>query len=847
MRLRLSVQRHALPQVDLVWGVPDDPAHATTTVSQLLTEVNDIVPLESEAWGLEDYVAQLGSFELLHFSRLSQILKDEDHVTIRPIQTVEVRERTLTGRLQIDSGGRHLIDGVPFGRQLLRRPVRPIVHIPSPDISTALPEAMSENQLAIAPRGSEDIDVASRNPAANEDMDVDGEDVGNYNPPLRPRKRQRRNSNTPDRSERSVHFEDGGAPGNDQALFAFPSDDDNTEDEFHTDGDSDTSSGSESATGNTSVSSGSSEASSSSESEEPSGSESSDDSSAVNLASDTSSSEDESSDDSSALDLLASDLSSSEDESSDSEPEHLSSKTMRPVSGIASDTTAGVQNPKSNDGNGPETEAGNNQRIRRVPPGQGLKEMREWEAAHGVPNHRLTATFNMSNREEVSEPSSRTLSNDVPAASNEEEILEKTRQRLLTKLGAASTPGLIDGVGETEQAPSVEVRAVSMDNTQQATGTSTSPEVSTAKEATSDRPSEELSEQSTPKRARLDLSGARRMLFGSLGVRNPKTKEEEEKLQKRLAAKQAKKAIPIAQPEETEQEDKSPTDPELWKKKVKLMAFECCDEGVELSAPPFPFQQRWDPQQQLRPKGKKRKRKQRTNQEEGYYGDDGEYYEDEGKYYEGEGEYYDVRYYDDSYYADGAEDGWEGLDYDDPVGTATNDAAESQLLQDAATTTLRSESPDLPIVPENHSTLPVVDLTTANAGDVITFKRFEMSAATGWEPSVSDARSARVEEVTEEGAIVLKLAKRDRPQKKIQYDSRGNRLYDRFEMAGVTEDEEEGFLELDITDVLDPRLLQAAAQPASCGDGNGEKQDEIAGEDGAATVEEVTTAAITAE
>jgi hypothetical protein len=44
--------------------------------------------------------------------------------------TAEERARTLTGRHQISDDGRHLVDGVPFGRPYLRNPKRPAVRIP---------------------------------------------------------------------------------------------------------------------------------------------------------------------------------------------------------------------------------------------------------------------------------------------------------------------------------------------------------------------------------------------------------------------------------------------------------------------------------------------------------------------------------------------------------------------------------------------------------------------------------------------------------------------------------------------------------------------------------------------
>jgi hypothetical protein len=50
--------------------------------------------------------------------------------SIRPLLTAEVRSRTLCGRHQISEDGRHLVDGIPFGRPYLKQPRRPAVRIP---------------------------------------------------------------------------------------------------------------------------------------------------------------------------------------------------------------------------------------------------------------------------------------------------------------------------------------------------------------------------------------------------------------------------------------------------------------------------------------------------------------------------------------------------------------------------------------------------------------------------------------------------------------------------------------------------------------------------------------------
>jgi hypothetical protein len=54
-----------------------------------------------------------------------------------------------------------------------------------------------------------------------------------------------------------------------------------------------------------------------------------------------------------------------------------------------------------------------------------------------------------------------------------------------------------------------------------------------------------------------------------------------------------------------------------WRDKIVYRAVECVEDGVELSEPPFPFVQRWDPQQQFTKKQRngRSKRKDRDNEQ----------------------------------------------------------------------------------------------------------------------------------------------------------------------------------------------------------------------------------------
>lgn len=82
MRLHLTVQRHGLPAARVLWTTtgPGPAQVSVGTISQLLEQINDIIPLESEHWGLEDYTVEVGDYECLHFQEANQVLKEDDEV-----------------------------------------------------------------------------------------------------------------------------------------------------------------------------------------------------------------------------------------------------------------------------------------------------------------------------------------------------------------------------------------------------------------------------------------------------------------------------------------------------------------------------------------------------------------------------------------------------------------------------------------------------------------------------------------------------------------------------------------------------------------------------------------------
>ena len=111
---------------------------------------------------------------------------------------------------------------------------------------------------------------------------------------------------------------------------------------------------------------------------------------------------------------------------------------------------------------------------------------------------------------------------------------------------------------------------------------------------------EEAQESNSPhRRAKLNVSGAKRMLFGSLGLKTPMSKEDEDNTREKLM----KNARVLKEPQNQDQAVGVPdlaaiADDDSWRDKIELRAVECCHTGIQLSDPPFPFVQRWDPQQQ---------------------------------------------------------------------------------------------------------------------------------------------------------------------------------------------------------------------------------------------------------
>ncbi|TKA73149.1 hypothetical protein B0A49_03841 [Cryomyces minteri] len=1019
MRLRLSIRRHALPAVEILWNTGDEKT-SSTTVAQFLEQVNEIVPLEAEQWGFEDYVVEITGYECLHFQKLENVCRDEDVVSIRPLQTSEVRARTLSGRYQISSDGKHLIDGIAFGRSYLRRPDRPPIKIPprkrrrvthsndDEDEPLTIKEATVSqggvlsttfghmerteeygNLLEFQRRSEHDDGPGEpsrkRKRVQFEDGRVNGgleaeEDDEDFVPGrskakrraiatidggARPRTRSAEqprnngrqglellslasdeedeidenfdigtdsNSSTSDSSEHSTDEMTEARSEEDEEIVNMSSDSDSSEDtsSFDDASDSDSSEGTNveieklisvrkskargsisdlGSSETTSVSTASSESTSSSSDDEESSSQ------------EEASSEGE-------VPSERDDSSSEDGPSEDEEPEEITSRftndqrsTLHNVDVLRADLQKGLDAVRLAMYRPATSEAGkqyfqatedraswectNNSRKKKTHKlskplrnSVSLKNVlskhnqersndlsssdapvqaetatgtestgssdTKWQSSSAVssrpktvrafvpPYHGKTATKSRNQRRKAAKklnyfkklnvlPPDATLEDLKKYSKPEEEMgdsdahvgrtekssqevnFEARRQALLAAIASG-------GVEITRNRPDMIMNDAIDDNVvniavdMPAAGGSNDAAVNDGQNEGSERETAvnepllggtDENEARKKRRMKLDVAGSRRLLFGSLGLRTPKTHEDSEKLRSRLMeqAKSKKYSTAIATTTDTAVsvtgadtlEEDAEGDLDAWKCKIKLTAVECCDDHVQLSTPPFPFYQRWDPQQQnypCGPSGKKRKR----NSKKYYQGGQAETYEPYEPEYE-EDEHVTLNYDD---YEDERLPGADAGETFDDHKYDEDEMVDDQLMQEIDSAAAH-ETDDMPPLPEDMSTLPALQAADVKVGSVIAFKQLEVSAATQWSPKISDYRTARIEDMSDStGELHLTLAKRDRPQKEV--DEEGNRVYEKFEMAGYEseEAEDDGVVAVQLHDLVEPKLVAAA-------------------------------------
>ena len=849
MRLRLRILRNQLPPVTTLWPVTD--TQQKNTITQLLESVNAIFPLESESWGIEHYVVTVASFECLHYHEIGAVCKDEDEVVIRPLSYAEVRARMVLGRDQISFDGRHLYDGLPYGRPMLRGVVRPEVRIPPRKrmrlIEDAVPQAGDGTIVPFQDVEEDDED---------EDEDEDEEDDEDY------------------------QMDDEVSDGD--------TEEDANEEESSEDDSEDSSEEGESSDSDTSSTSDDSSDSDSSESEsEWNGIQSGSSSPAKQAATKTALG--------SRMTLPNAQKGGRDSHDSLTASESVSLKRKAPSS--QDDSSLNPQ-PPSKAGKvvgtpfqgKPETSVRNARRrdskklahlkqVGVLHKDANLADLREWEAGgkHAAGQVQATSAAEI----QVNDPAAELLNNAEEAAaaaekdtstetfgrssdaedragavdSDEEEApeeqknetakrLEEERQKLLSQI---ATGGI--EVGEKKRRnrkrgasqPDEDAHISETQNSRQdsAAGSAEPPSAElqdTETMAGAPKPGKpsatDMIPSSVARRSKLDLAGSKRLLFGSLGVRVPKTQEEKDALQKKLTARAQQRMAPPpdpeapavapkpVQPEQKEPEPEAETElDENWWDKIELSAVECCEEGVTLSTPPFPFYQRWDPQQRRKKskartgkaymagpgaqqvKGKLQKNKPKDSVAAGRFVETYDKYNENG---EGDAlDYDDAVDQEDEYWEEGALIGDE--EYEDEDEEYDEDGADQQLRGEAA----KGEIDDgFPSLPADIVTLPSHPEAQAKRDDFVVYQELVCSAATGWQPKMLTRTVQLLDK--EDGGWRVKMAMRDlRPK---EFDQEGNRIYSKFEMEGMSDDEEEndedGVKTLQWTELVEPRLLK---------------------------------------
>ena len=203
--------------------------------------------------------------------------------------------------------------------------------------------------------------------------------------------------------------------------------------------------------------------------------------------------------------------------------------------------------------------------------------------------------------------------------------------------------------------------------------------------------------------------------------------------------------------------------PDAWRSKIFLSVVECEDDAAQLPAPDFPFKQlQHNPASAPMANGKKRKRKRNHRTATTAY-------------------------------------------HREPEPQLALQPTEQPAAQTAADATTDE---DLPMLPADMSRLSALTLPL-RLGTVIAFKYICLGR--NYAPEVTSYRTARIEKIHTDlphGPLLeLRLATRDRPQ--VQYDEEtGERVLGKFDMPGFGDGEEEGFLELSFSQLLEAKVVQ---------------------------------------
>jgi len=863
MRLLLNIHRNALPPTKILFHVPTTTA-APLTFARLLADIDAVVPLESGTWGLSDYVVEIaGGYECLHFENVVAVLQDGEEVVIRPLRKEEVRARRLGGREQISAGGVVLRDGIGWGRAAwqARRGERPEVEIPAPGGVRGL-VIEGEEEEGEAEGGGGVLRIMDRPAIRTQSGSAIHQDAAGD----RPRSILRESGGSSSRKRRgSVSFVDELVQGDedddeeeDEEDYEPSGEEDEDEEDSDVEMDSEESVDDDTVVKNN-VHNGR-------------------DKSIMEIPSSVSPPPSE--EDTLRLDDTELhgplDLRTSQDEITEKpqQKKHKRASAAVPLSHflaiakIQPKSDATVQKreqrrkqPQNAPFTGTESTKSRNarrklQRTLLARKKLGLEDqsmtLTELRAKYNdeIPERPPTSDTGAPKRKATSEAAQadaefqrrrqallRSLQNggndvdqDVTSQAEDVEVNEEEQSRaeLSQTEGANDVSEVIHPANSSiDREPTSPERTV--DNT--FNESDTTPQISqmdgtddrndrNGKRKANDLGRSEVEAKQQRSRV-LDVASSRRLLFGGLGLRTPKTKEDEERTRNTIAA--LGKRTPIINGKSKPVEPVKPkitptsenTDQDAWKKKIVLTAVECWDEDVVLSTPPFPFIQRWDASQQIQ-RGKKKKKRNSKNAS----------YEEEYDYSQ-----------EQSYYDENVE-----MDYGDETNTNNNEVSQPSTItthlsqssnghnllntpppHTSQNQSLPTPSPDLldaeliPFLPEDLTTLPKLTLSAVRPGAIIAFKQIHMNSAPGvWGPCETPHRTATVRPgyPRPKGAdslVHVLLAKRDRTP--IQFDDDGNRVAGRFSMPGREAEEDaeaRGELALSYACFIQARVLREA-------------------------------------
>ncbi|KAI2332723.1 hypothetical protein LOY96_003755 [Ophidiomyces ophidiicola] len=845
MRLHLVIHRHELPTIRILWtppsrspglshlpsasssftlGAPQPPTAGRTlsastsfntalttlstvggyTIAQLLADVNDVVPLETRVdyhgeqsdcghWGLEDYVVELMGSECLHFMETVNLLRDGDELVIRPLHYEELEARHITGRHQVATDGTHLIDGVAFGKKYLKRAAsrRPPIRIPPRSKRRRLEEREWDYDIPVRepfepiilpPKGRETEfvhGVILAEPIQSEDHQKDENTrLRKVDEALSTKASTPLNHKSPSFSENDIEIlhvvkkSCTKSPNLEGSVYPISVLD--RAEEYRTENESkyiSLSSGSESSESGSELSSATTDA------HEDGETESSD------LKSSTSVSGTSQSSSSSSV----SSSSSSDDGLGSESGESVPEKEKRPLKPDVPFTQPVTPRVNNAPGTGSRRTRHSNLRTKL------RKRLAKMKAAGVLPQD---ANFDdLRNLDEFGALKTRPKM-PVPATQTDETApftfakQENEHHQYLESIEAI-------GLG---------INPDTKKNTAQTFAVAPSPMNSSASVVDVPLPENGV---------KLNLANTRRLLFGSLGLRTPKTKGDAERLKAQLTEKLkiCKVAIKEQQSQEPIEKSHALMPVENWQDFLNVKAIECIYEDVSIPPPPFPFVQRWDSESQklIRQrrnngsfnKGKKRKRKSRNDEEHDHW----QPYENE--------EYSNANII---------------LNYSD---TESNEKSKQETLQpvmESATEKLHIQQSDTaqqtnenaiePGLGQTEEDLPVYEglssyeTATENdlkVGAIIAFKQLEVSKTTNWQPVVSSYRTAIVEQVIDASNVQLRLAMRDR-EKKPENQETEPRVYSGFEMPGYEDEQgdDDGIRDMEVYQLIEPKLLRSA-------------------------------------